>query len=212
MGKMSDLFVLVQRCRGVMIAILLLLSGPATSTPSFDCSRASSDVESLICNDAALAALDLRLAERYRQSLAAIDALDAGRDSARNETRAMQRGWIKGRDDCWKAEDMRACVEAAYLTRDGELTALWVLQDPVTTAAYMCDGNPANEVVVFYFDTELPSIRLEYGDGIKTGFSVPAASGAKYAIAFGGTFWSKGDEAIFSWVEGEEMSCTAAPS
>lgn len=189
-----------------------LLATPLVADPSFDCAKAGSDAEDLICEYAALAALDVRLAERYQQTLDAIAALDAGSYEALKTTRATQRGWIKGRDDCWKAEDLRACVEAAYLTREADLVARWMLEPAETVVSYICEGNPANEAVAFYFDTELPGIRVEYGDGIRTGYAVPAASGAKYALEFGGLLWSKRDDAQFAWVEGEEMSCVAASS
>ena len=35
--------------------------------------------------------------------------------------RAIQRGWIKGRNDCWKAGDLRQCVEESYQLRITEL-------------------------------------------------------------------------------------------
>lgn len=197
---------------GLLASACALIAAPLSAAPSFDCAQASSSAEELICEDAALAALDVRLAERYQQTLDVIAALDAGSAEALQTTRAMQRGWIKGRDDCWKAEDLRACVEAAYLTREAELVARWMLETPLSIVSFTCEGNPANEATAFYFDTELQGIRVEYGDGIKTGYAVPAASGAKYALEFGGLLWSKGDEAQFAWTEGEEMSCVLAGS
>ena len=132
-----------------------------------------------------------------------------GNKDALNTLRAMQRGWIKGRNECWKAQDIRDCVEAAYLTREGALVTAWMLDTPIATTTYTCAGNPANEVAVFFFDTALPSIRIEYGDSIASGTLVPAASGSKYAIDFGGLFWTQGDSAEFAWREGDPMSCTA---
>lgn len=189
----------------------LLMSAAATAQPSFDCTKADSAAEELVCQDSALAILDVRLSDLYQQTLDVINALDAGTDAALSETRATQRGWIKGRDECWKADNLRACVEAAYLTREGDLVARWVLQEPLNVVSYMCDDTAANEVTVFFFDTQLPSIRIEYGDSIRTGFLVPAASGARYATEFGGLLWTKGNDALFAWEEGVEMSCTSAP-
>jgi uncharacterized protein YecT (DUF1311 family) len=85
--------------------------------PSFDCSKAAGQVEHLICSDPELAALDVELARLYQ----AVSAEVAGRELKR--LRTYQRGWIKGRNDCWKAVGVgvRACVEASYRDRIREL-------------------------------------------------------------------------------------------
>lgn len=192
-----------------LVPIILCIGGTATAQPSFDCSKASGTVEELICEDAELAALDRRLSATYQMAVEVVQNLDAGADEALSNLRAFQRGWIKGRDDCWKADDLRSCVEGTYLDREGALVAEWMLQEPVAIVSYTCGGTPANEVTAFYFDTELPSIRVEYGDGIKFGSQRPAASGSRYGLGFGASFWSKGDEVLFEWVEGDEQSCVS---
>lgn len=35
--------------------------------------------------------------------------------------KAEQRGWIKGRNDCWRSDDMRGCVAGEYRLRINEL-------------------------------------------------------------------------------------------
>lgn len=141
--------------------------------PTFDCAKASGEVETLICKDAALAALDQRLAETYKAAQA-----KASGEMAK-ALREEQRGWISGRNDCWKASDqtwitatwtvasVRDCVDAQYRLRISELQALWRLLPP-TTVSYACNGNPANEVVANYFATDPPTIRLERGDRTAT--------------------------------------------
>jgi uncharacterized protein YecT (DUF1311 family) len=86
-------------------------------TPSFDCAKAAGQVEKLICSDPGLAALDVELARLY----GAVSAQTTGRKL--KALRAYQRGWIKGRNDCWKAVavGVRACVEASYRDRIQEL-------------------------------------------------------------------------------------------
>jgi uncharacterized protein YecT (DUF1311 family) len=179
----------------------------ADDRPAFDCAKAESSAEELICEDAGLAALDRRLADRYAAALDAAEALDAGAEAAADELRATQRGWIKGRDECWKSDDLRACVEDAYLSREGELVALWLLEEPTARTFWTCESNPANEVAVWFFDTERPSIRIEYGDSIDAGTLAPAASGARYAASFGREFWEKGGESLFTWEQGVTQSC-----
>ncbi len=95
---------------------LLLAAAPAfAASPAFDCAKASHDVEKLICNDAELAGLDRSLSELYTVVLRHTPDADKGM------LKAEQRGWIKGRNDCWKSTDMRGCVASEYRTRIGEL-------------------------------------------------------------------------------------------
>lgn len=85
--------------------------------PSFDCLKASGQVEKLICSDSELAGLDVELACLYKAALTKA----AGQEL--KTLRAYQRGWIKGRNECWKAigVSVRACVEASYRDRIKEL-------------------------------------------------------------------------------------------
>ena len=182
----------------------------AGAQPSFDCAKADAEAEVLICSDEALAALDQRLAERYKATLTAIRALDTGQEAEENTLRTMQRGWIKGRNECWKADNRRACIELAYHTREAELVGKWMLEDPIAQETYTCEGNPANEVSVFFFATEVPGIRLEYGDSIRAGWQTPAASGSQYDLSFGGLFWLKGREALFRWGGSAKMTCVVS--
>ncbi|MGR3316208.1 MliC family protein [Roseovarius indicus] len=176
------------------LLVVLATSAGAQEGPSFDCANAGSTAEELICADAGLAALDRRVAQRYA---AAVDVAKGVGGDAADELRAYQRGWIKGRDECWKAADQRACVEGEYLRREAELVTQWMLEEPFNTAFWACGGNPANEVVTMFFDTELPSLRFERGDSIDTGVQVMAASGAKYEGSFGRSIWMKGDQATY---------------
>ena len=183
----------------VLTYLGLLVAGPALGQerPSFDCSLAESSAEELICGDADLATLDRRVSERFAAALDAVRGLDAGSKEAEDDLRAYQRGWIKGRDECWKAEDLRDCVAFSYLRREGELVAQWMLEDPTGLAVWTCDGNPANEVVSFFFATELPSVRFERGDSIDTGSLAPTGSGSRYEGSFGRSIWIKGAEATY---------------
>lgn len=178
--------------------------------PSFDCAKAESNAEELVCADDKLAAFDRRMAERFEAAMQATGSIEVGAQEAQNNLKAMQRGWIKGRDDCWKADDLRDCVMSAYLLRENELVTQWLLQDPASVASYFCSGNRANEITIMFFDTELPSVRLERGDSIDTGSLTRTASGARYNASFGRYIWIKGDEATLVWTEGTELSCEKA--
>ena len=189
--------------------LLFVIAFPAAAQdgPSFDCAKAESSAEELVCADSALARLDRKVSERFAEALAVAGALDRGAAQAVDDLRAYQRGWIGGRDECWKADDLRACVEEAYLTREGELVARWMLEEPTGTAVWACDGSPANEVVTQFFDTELPSVRFERGDNIDTGALTRTASGARYIGSFGREIWIKGEEATYRDPDGASYHC-----
>ena len=75
-----------------------------TSLPTFDCSKVKGDIETLICNDSELAALDHKMDAVFKRA--------AAKNTGANlkALAASQRGWIKGRNDCWKAQDKKQCV------------------------------------------------------------------------------------------------------
>jgi len=173
--------------------------------PSFDCGKVEAgSIEAMVCDDAGLAALDRQLADVYGQAS----------ERAVNEhppmLKAEQRGWIKGRNDCWKSEDGRACVEEAYRLRIAELQARYRLVEFTGPVFYACDGDPRNEVVATFFSTDPPTLIAERGDSVSLMYLQPSGSGSKYQ---GGNemLWVKGSEALITWgFEAPEMRCTQA--
>jgi uncharacterized protein len=153
--------------------------------PTFDCTKAQGEVEELICSDASLAALDQKLDQVYKAASAKAEGKLA------TELREVQRGWIGGRNDCWKAKEqtwitaswtvdtVRDCVDAQYRLRTSELQAIWQLVPP-KTVSYACQNNPANEVVANFFATDPATIRLERGDRTVTMWQAGAAGEGKY--------------------------------
>lgn len=95
-------------------AILLLGLSSAASAQSFDCKKAQTRVEKMICADAGLRELDEHLGRYYA----------AGRmelERAESCLRTDQMQWLKTtRDACTDA----SCLKTAYLNRLGELDAL----------------------------------------------------------------------------------------
>ena len=73
--------------------LLLMPAAAGAAAPSFDCAKADSAAEKLVCSDPTLAALD--------------------RELARLATPA---------SDCRHASDLRICLVAAYLRRINQLT------------------------------------------------------------------------------------------
>jgi uncharacterized protein YecT (DUF1311 family) len=178
---------------GVAFALALAIGWPAPAQaggPAFDCGAAKGpapgEVEQLICRDPALAALDRQLDAIYRSALA------RARDGMALQLRQEQRGWIQGRNDCWKArgqptwitatwtvDTVPGCVEAQYRLRGAELQAVWRLLPP-RTVAYTCQGQPANELVAHFFATDPPTIRLERGDRSSTLWRVGEPAAGRY--------------------------------
>lgn len=94
---------------------MFAISAHAQTGPSFKCSaNMASSVETLICGSEALSALDRQMASTYNTALK-----KAG--SQAKMLKAEQRGWIKGRNDCWKADDKQACIRDSYNQRLVEL-------------------------------------------------------------------------------------------
>jgi uncharacterized protein len=180
--------------------------------PAFDCAKAQGEVEQLICKDEGLAALDRKLDEVYKAALA------KARDDVPQFLKTEQRGWIKGRDECWKAKDgtyltaswqardVRGCIEGNYRIRISELQALMQLV-PMTGPVYHTCDDAFGEVIATFFETDPPTARLERGDRTVTAWLVPAGSGSRYE-GQNVVFWTQGKDAQVTWLD-EQMNCTA---
>ena len=92
------------------------------NAPSFDCAKVKKDSsEGLICGSDELMNLDRDLSKVYKQATTKATKEDM--------LKAHQRGWIKGRNDCWKAEDEKACMVDQYHMRIKELKEKYGLSD-----------------------------------------------------------------------------------
>ncbi|CAM4079816.1 MliC family protein [Shewanella aquimarina] len=173
--------------------------------PSFDCNGDKlSSIETLICHDADLAALDQQMAKVFQ----------AASTKAVNEhppmLKAEQRGWIKGRNECWKSEDKTQCVRDNYQMRIAELQARYRLIAPTAEVSYQCDGIKAKQVMVSYFATEPATLIAEFGDSVSLMVSQPSASGSRYQ-GRNESLWEHHGEARITWGYGADpMICTLA--
>ena len=139
-------------------------------SPSFDCSAVSeASIESMICQQPDLAQLDNQLSNVYQQ------ALNKAENSSR-ELKAMQRGWLKGRDDCWKSNDKPQCIKESYQQRIAELQARYRLVDSDGPLRFICDNNPKNEFIVTFFHTEPRTLIAERGDQTSLMYNVVSAT------------------------------------
>ena len=121
--------------------------------------------------------------------------------------KATQRGWIKGRDECRKADDRRACVADAYRLRTAELQARYRLVLPTGAATYLCGDQPGNAVIASFFATDPPTAIAQRGDQVSLMYQQPDASGARYE-GQNETPWEHQGEARIAWGYGRpEMHC-----
>jgi len=196
-----------QPARSLCLALFFATTAPAQAdSPAFDCARArDGSIEKLICGDAALSSLDRTLAEVY--AAAARKAVNEHPPTLKAE----QIGWIRGRDDCWKSDDRRACVETEYRHRIASLQARYRLVAGSGPATFFCDGDRRNELVVTFFPTDPKTLIAERGDATSLMFREPTGPGARY-IGRNETFTEQDGAAVVTWGYGAPpMRCTRAP-
>jgi uncharacterized protein len=171
-----------------------------TATPaSFDCSRASGEIEKLVCTDRDIATLDRQLAKSW--ALLESSVSEDGRAMARAE----QLGWIKGRNDCWKADDASACVVFAYRSRIVELDIATGTLVPNVHSDFDCEGLDEDVSVSWFNDTAPSAASVRVGDDETLTFRSRAASGARYS-APGVVAWEHRDELSLEWY-GNDYLC-----
>ncbi len=106
----------------ILLITTLLTTSLYSNQPSFDCTKVEKNSsEGLICSSDELMDLDRELSAVYKQALP-----KASKDDM---LKAYQRGWIKGRNDCWKAEDEKKCMVDQYTLRIQELKEKYDLSD-----------------------------------------------------------------------------------
>jgi uncharacterized protein len=89
--------------RGLLLAAALLAAPLAAAAASFDCAKAGTPVERMVCADPGVSALDERVADAYKAACA--------RDPRVKES---QREWLAGtRNKCGST----ACLSQAYTAR-----------------------------------------------------------------------------------------------
>ncbi|MBK8323626.1 MAG: DUF1311 domain-containing protein [Betaproteobacteria bacterium] len=197
--------------RAIVIALAVLSAGAGSlhaaaaepaKGPAFDCRKAKGgSIEEMICKDAELAALDRKLDGVYKAAL----------KKAANEKppilKATQRGWVKGRNDCWKDADKRACVKNEYVRRTAELQAKYRLVEFTGPFRLACNGNPADEVVVTYFKTEPATLIAERGDQSSLMFQQAVASGTNYVGQNESIREHQGKSTVVWGYQAPEMTC-----
>lgn len=177
------------------------LASAEPAGPAFDCQKASHEIETAICKDADLSALDRKLANKFAEAKKNLS------NEQIDELTTEQRGWIKGRNDCWKADDKKACAAALYSRRIVTLEARYGLANVGASVYFACNDGAADELIFTPIETNPPSANLVRGNSTATVILDPAGSGSKYTGDNGVSFWSKGDAAVVEWPEGKSFDC-----
>lgn len=188
----------------VRFFVITAVFGPLAALaqgPSYSCAKVEAgSVEEMICKDEALSALDRTLADVYANALK--------KSSDEQMLKAEQRGWLKGRNECWKSDDQTACVREHYQRRIAELQATYRLVPETGPFTFACSGGPGDELTVSFFQTDPPTLIAERGTSVSLMFQQPSASGTRYQ-GQNETFWEHQGEATVTWgFEAPEMKCS----
>ncbi len=197
------------------IALLALPVYSVAATPSFDCAKAGSSAEKAVCGSEDLAALDRETARLYRL------ATKGPHMTAERLThlKAVQRGWIKGRDDCWKFGDgLEPCIAQEYVSRIHSLRESYAdarYNDASGTSLgpflYVCTGLQAGLSAVFVNGDTAKYVSLKWTTHAIALPQAVSGSGARYVGSnFEGefTFWVKGQNASFSRPDEPALTCS----
>ena len=89
------------------------------TAPSFDCNKASTEVEKLICSDDELAKLDVEMNKSYHAFMKTLDE-----EYYRNKLKKKQREWLKDitKAPCFSGTDKINCLKNIYAFRVQQLT------------------------------------------------------------------------------------------
>jgi uncharacterized protein len=187
--------------------MLIVIATPGTDAqppprPTFDCAKATGDVETLICKDPGLIALDRKLADVFAAAIKKLPTKVVA------EQRRLQRAWIDGRNECVEADDVRACTERTYQMRIVELQILSGQVKGATPVDFVCTGGEDRPLRATFFETEPRSALIAYGGDRVIAFIARSASGARYTAA-NVDFWDRQGEATLTWF-GSGVSCKPA--
>ncbi len=195
-----------------MPAALGLAGTALAAAPSFDCKKAEAQIEQLVCKDDTLARLDRETTRLYGLALDARSLPTAQKKSLL----ADQRGWIKGRNDCWKSDDARACTANQYLQRIYDLRHTYAgarTQDErgISRGPFNIRCPGVDAVIAGTFVQTSPGYAyLRWLDQQLVLQQTPAASGARYAATLNdgeALFWDKGPDAQLTLPGKPETSC-----
>lgn len=185
----------------VVAGAALLLAGAVSApsraeSPSFDCRKASKQIELLICKNADLAQLDRTMASVYRgaQAAAVANAGDDG-NGALSRLETIQAEWLKDRNRCARNADPAACTARIYQIQSAFLQAKYRLVPGAGPVFYDCDGASQSTILATFLPTTPPTARFERNGVHYAAIQKKAVSGLFYVGELGLQFWDSGDTA-----------------
>lgn len=165
----------------------MAISARVASAQGVNCASPASTVQKTICGDAALEALDAKMVSLYT------DASKTG-STVKNEIAAQQKHWIESREACGTQKDVKACLTAAYTSRNEALAryaSKGATMEPVT---FTCDDHTT--LTISFVSGARPLARVRQGEQFWTLPQVKSASGARYAKG-NVSIWNKGKDLTF---------------
>lgn len=182
---------------------------------SFDCARASTAIEKLICRTPQLKQMDIELTRLYR--LALTDDRSVPRP---DKVEIDQRFWVVAREQCSADADPKACTVRRYAERAHQLrqgSAIVRTKDPNRLTdgpvAFRCAGLNAL-VAATFFNVEPRVVYLKWANTAVTLSQVPNDSASQFSGKDNrGTynFWQTGNDALLQIPGSGQMRCTAEP-
>ena len=168
--------------------------------PSFDCVKASTSSEKLICSDEVLSKLDNTLAKTYNKTF------NAYPKEEREDLSSEQKMWVKKREKCMASSLATGCVKRAYETRISQLQISGGQVVVPEAVYYKCDGKTDNSLtVVFYNNVQLPTVVLTLPSEQYIAYAAMSGSGAKY-ISKEIEFWEHHGDATLNY-HGKSIRC-----
>jgi uncharacterized protein len=119
---------IIQIVKNVMVLMLLTLSHSIASAASFECEKARTNVEKIICSSQKISRQDVELSQVYASALK--------NEESTRETRNAQVRWLKERNECRGAE----CVKRAYEKRISVLAHLTSGHNVLLAREWQCEA------------------------------------------------------------------------
>lgn len=103
----------------LLIMFVCMMSVAPVQAASFDCAKAATKIEKMICGDAGLSKLDEELNVAYKTALQDEKQATSTSSGQADTVKQAQKQWVKERNGCFDA----GCVKRAYETRLSTLTS-----------------------------------------------------------------------------------------
>lgn len=176
--------------RTAITIFLFIVSAPCTYGASFDCAKASSQVEKLICSNAELSKLDERLAVAYAQG----------------NTKSKSKTEFKSSQQRWLVEKRNTCADTPCIKNTYEARLLEIEQGILATTI-----SPTHDSVTGAWSSNIPGELLktiQVGSNVR--FELDLSSGAPaYNVGYiEGEFELHGKSGVFESAEYKKCKIT----